>query len=176
MRGINGPGYSSNKTIHGFVITDTGWWIHEIHFSTFLMFKKFFIIKVFFFLFFLTTWMGSFVSTWTNPITVSHALGFPCCILTKSKPDMFERKCTNSNNPFPPGQVVGSNLPKQERRGIRAPFGGASPDPSLLHLWPERGPPSSWVFPSCCLEWNPGPGSYSLLLEETPQIQWGLSL
>ena len=138
--------------------------------------SKIFHNKGFFFLFFLTTWMGSFVSTWTNPITVSHALGFPCCILTKSKPDMFERKCTNSNNPFPPGQVVGSNLPKQERRGIRAPFGGASPDPSLLHLWPERGPPSSWVFPSCCLEWNPGPGSYSLLLEETPQIQWGLSL
>lgn len=68
--------------------------------------------------------MGSFVSTWTNPITASHTLGFPCGILTKSKPDMSERKCTNNNNPFPLGRWWGAISPDR-KGGYKGPFWGS---------------------------------------------------
>ena len=158
------------------MITDTGWWIHEIHFSTFLMFKTFFIIKVFvFFFFFLTTWMGPLFLYEQTPLQLATLWGSPAASWPNLNRICLKENVQRVTTRFPRAGG-GEQSPWTGKGGIRAPFGGASPDPSLLHLWPERGPPSSWVFPSCCLEWNPGSGSYSLVLEETPQIQWGLSL
>ena len=121
---INGPGYSSNKTMHEFVITDTGWWRHEIHFSTFLVFKKFFIIKVFFFFFFLTTWMGPLFLYEQTPLQLATLWGSPAASWPNLNRICLKENVQTVTTRFPLGRWWGA-ISLDRKGGYKGPFWGS---------------------------------------------------
>lgn len=117
------------------------------------MFSKFFIIK-FSFCFFFNPLDGLFVFTQTNPISASSTPGFPCSILTKSKPDVsLKENVQRVASTFPlGGWWLGSSLPRQEK-GVEAPSARASPDPYRPPTC-KRPPTAGSSPPTPCLEIN----------------------
>lgn len=110
-RGEMGEKYS-NKVIYEFVITDADdGYMRFIVLATFLMFWEFSIIE-----FSLTTWMGSLFLYEQNPITANHTLGFPCSILTKSKPDVsLKENVQTVATTFSLGRWWGAASPDRKR-------------------------------------------------------------
>lgn len=76
-----------------------------------LMFWKFFIIKLLF-----NHSDGNFVFIWTNPSTASRTLGFPCSILTESRPDVSEKTVAST---FP---LAGWQEATSDRKRVQGPI------------------------------------------------------
>lgn len=130
----------SNKIVHEFIITDADdRYMRFIVLATSLMFWEFSIIK-----FSLTPWMGSLFLCEQNPITANHTLGFPCSILTKSKPDVSLKENV---------QTVATTFPLG-RWGAASPYRKRGLGPFLqehlliLHSHQTRKRPPSWLLPS----------------------------